>query len=102
MRAVMRERCGTAMAACDGAAVVRRGIRGRHSDSIRPSAPTVTLAAPPGTTVNRTVALTATPTAAAGVTSVEFLVDGAVIGTVTAAPYTTNWDTSTSRTAFTA
>jgi mono/diheme cytochrome c family protein len=58
-------------------------------------APTVTLAAPPGTTVNRTVALTATPTAA-GVTSVEFLVDGTVIGAATAAPYTANWDTSTS------
>ena len=59
-------------------------------------APTVTLAAPPGTTVNRTVALTATPTAAAGVTRVDFLVDGAVIGAATAARYTANWDTSTS------
>ena len=59
------------------------------------NAPTVTLAAPAGTSVNRTVALTATPTAAAGVARVEFLVDGAVIATVTAAPYTANWDTST-------
>jgi hypothetical protein len=58
-------------------------------------APTVTLAAPPGTSVNRTVALTATPTAAAGVTRVDFLVDGTVIGTATVAPYTVNWDTST-------
>jgi CHRD domain/Bacterial Ig domain len=58
-------------------------------------APTVTLATPAGTSVNRAVALTATPTAAAGVARVEFLVDGTVIATVTAAPYTANWDTST-------
>lgn len=56
--------------------------------------PTITLAALPGGSVNRTVPLTATPTAAAGVSRVEFLLDDAVIGTVATAPYTFNWDTS--------
>jgi hypothetical protein len=47
--------------------------------------------------VNRTVPLTASVTTPTGVTvtSVEFLVDGTVVGTATAAPYTVNWDTST-------
>lgn len=57
-------------------------------------APSVTLSALPAT-VNRTVALTATPTAPNGVTRVEFLVDGTVIGMATTSPYTANWDTST-------
>mgnify|MGYP000146552264 CR=1 FL=1 len=56
--------------------------------------PTITLAALPAGSVHRTVPLTATPTAAAGVSRVEFLLDDAVIGTVTTAPYTFNWDTS--------
>jgi len=60
-----------------------------------PVPPTVTLGAPATASVNRTVVLTATPTAAAGVTRVEFLVDGTAIANVTAAPYTANWDTST-------
>lgn len=57
-------------------------------------APSVTLSAI-GATVNRTVALSATPTAPNGVTRVEFLVDGTVVGMATASPYTVNWDTST-------
>ncbi|MET0985260.1 MAG: CHRD domain-containing protein, partial [Steroidobacteraceae bacterium] len=46
---------------------------------------------------NRTVQLTASPTTDTGVTvsRVEFLVDGTVIGNVTAAPFTATWDTST-------
>ena len=57
--------------------------------------PGITIASP-GSTVNRTVMLTAAPAAAAGltVTRVDFLVDGAVIGTATASPYSVNWDTS--------
>ncbi len=58
-------------------------------------APSVTIASP-GSTVNRTVMLTATPAAASGVTvtRVDFLVDGAVVGTATMSPYSVNWDTS--------
>lgn len=59
-----------------------------------PAAPTITLAAPAGASVNRTVQLTATATAGAGVSRVEFLVDGNVIATDTSAPYTADWDTS--------
>jgi mono/diheme cytochrome c family protein len=65
------------------------------SDDDTPPAPTITLAAPSGTSVNRTVPLTATATASGSITRVEFIVDGTVIANVTAAPYTTNWDTST-------
>src|SRR5271169_3203236 len=52
------------------------------------AAPTVTLTSP-GTTVNRTVTLTASPTAATGVTvtRVDFMVDGTVIGSATTSPY---------------
>lgn len=56
--------------------------------------PTITLNALATGSVNRTVQLAATPTAAAGVSRVEFLVDGAAIGSVTTAPYTFSWDTS--------
>lgn len=58
------------------------------------SPPTITLNPLPAGSVNRTVELTATPTASAGVSRVEFLVDGTAIGSVTVAPYTFNWDTS--------
>ena len=60
-----------------------------------PPPPTIALAALPSTTVNRTVTLTSEVNAAAGVTRVEYLVDGTVIGTSTAAPYSVAWDTST-------
>lgn len=56
--------------------------------------PTITLNAPTARAVNRTVTLAANVTAQAGVTRVEFLVDGTVVGTVTAAPFTFAWDTS--------
>ena len=48
-------------------------------------------------TANRTITLTATPTAATGltVTRVDFLIDGTSVGSATAAPFTTNWDTTT-------
>ncbi|MGH8237058.1 MAG: CHRD domain-containing protein [Steroidobacteraceae bacterium] len=61
-----------------------------------PAPPTITLAAPTsGTaTANRTVSLSANATAGAGITRVEFLVDGAVVGTANTAPYSFAWDTS--------
>ncbi len=61
-----------------------------------PALPTVALAAAPSATVNRTVPLSASVTAPAGVTitMVEFLVDGTVVGSATTSPYSFNWDTS--------
>lgn len=60
-----------------------------------PPPPTVSLTTPAAGPVNRTVALSANATASAGVTSVDFLVDAAVIATDTSAPYSADWDTST-------
>lgn len=62
-----------------------------------PALPTVAIEGAPTGSVNRTVSLTASVTAPEGVTitSVEFMVDGTVIGTANAAPYTIQWDTST-------
>lgn len=58
--------------------------------------PTVTLDAVPAT-ANRTVTLSATASANTGqtITLVDFLVDGASIGTDSQAPYEIAWDTST-------
>ncbi|MBM0104674.1 CHRD domain-containing protein [Steroidobacter sp. S1-65] len=70
------------------------GNGGGGGDS-QPAAPTVSLTAPSGGSVNRTVQLTANATAGSGVNRVEFLVDGNVIATDTTAPYSTDWDTST-------
>ena len=82
-----------ALSACGGG-----GDGDDDDDDEQAAAPTITLAQPAGSSVNRTVTLTATPTAASGLTvsRVEFLVDGTVIANLTAAPFTTNWDTSTS------
>ncbi|HEY6925616.1 MAG TPA: CHRD domain-containing protein, partial [Steroidobacteraceae bacterium] len=51
----------------------------------------------PGATVNRTVSLTAMATAGTGVmvSRVDFMVDGAVIGSAMMSPYSVKWDTST-------
>ena len=57
--------------------------------------PSVTVASP-GATVNRTVTLTASPAAAgsASITRVDFLIDGTIVGTASAAPYTVSWDST--------
>jgi hypothetical protein len=62
-------------------------------------APTITLSAPAaGATVSGTVALTATASASStyGLTvmSVEFLIDGTMVGTVTSSPYTFMWNST--------
>ena len=58
-------------------------------------APTLALASP-GATVNRTVTLTASPAAAgsASITRVDFLIDGTIVGTASASPYTVSWDST--------
>ncbi len=71
------------------------GYDGPDPAPAQSAAPTASITAPPGASVNRTVPLSATATADAGVNRVEFLVDGAVIATDTTAPYEASWDTST-------
>ncbi|TLY78487.1 MAG: hypothetical protein E6K42_09380, partial [Gammaproteobacteria bacterium] len=60
------------------------------------AAPTITVASP-GATVDRTVQLKAAASAASGasVTRVDFLIDGTIVGTATAAPFSANWDSTT-------
>ena len=59
-------------------------------------APTINMSSP-GSTVNRAVQLTASASAmgSATVTRVDFLVDGTIVGTANAAPYTFSWDSTT-------
>jgi peptidoglycan/xylan/chitin deacetylase (PgdA/CDA1 family) len=62
------------------------------------TAPTVALTAPQdGSTQAGTVGLAADTTVSSGasITKVEFLVDGAVVGTDASAPYISSWDSST-------
>ena len=58
--------------------------------------PTVSIAQPAsaGTTVSGTVTVSVNATDNVGVTRVEFLVNGSVVATDTASPYTFSWDTS--------
>lgn len=56
--------------------------------------PSVTVTALPGT-VNRTVTLQVSAADNVGVASVEFRVDGTLIATDSAAPFSANWDTGT-------
>jgi hypothetical protein len=62
--------------------------------AVNSNTPTVTLNALPATVSGTSVVLTATPTAAAGVARVEFLVDATVIANVTTPPFTATWNTS--------
>jgi peptidoglycan/xylan/chitin deacetylase (PgdA/CDA1 family) len=60
------------------------------------TAPTVSLTAPSnGATVSGTTTISASASDDVGVTKVEFLVDGAVVGTDTTSPYSTSWSSST-------
>jgi hypothetical protein len=83
-----------ALQACGGGG---GGGYGGGSPPSQPAAPapTIALSALPSNTVNRTVTLNSAVTASAGITRVEYLVDGTVVGTSTAAPYSFAWDTST-------
>jgi mono/diheme cytochrome c family protein len=71
------------------------GYGGGSGGMAQAAAPTATITAPSGASLNRTVQLTANATAGAGINRVEFLVDGTVIATDTTAPYEASWDTST-------
>jgi len=56
--------------------------------------PTVASVQGPASVVSRTVTLTVSASDNVGVTAVRFLVDGVLLGTDNAAPYTMDWDTS--------
>jgi len=59
-------------------------------------APSVNITAPvSGATVSKTTDFSATATDNVGVSKVEFYVNGMLVNTDTAAPYTLNWDTTT-------
>lgn len=60
------------------------------------TAPTVSLTAPTaGASVTGTVAISATATDNVGVSKVDFMVDGNLVNTDTASPYTYNWNSAT-------
>ena len=61
-----------------------------------PGNPTVSLTGPAaGATLTGQVTFTANASSTVGITKVDFLVDGAVVATSTASPYTATWDSST-------
>jgi peptidoglycan/xylan/chitin deacetylase (PgdA/CDA1 family)/archaellum component FlaF (FlaF/FlaG flagellin family) len=61
-----------------------------------PAAPAVSLTAPSsGATLSGQVTFSANASSSTGISKVDFLVNGVVVGTATSAPYTTTWDSST-------
>ena len=68
-----------------------------HAIAADTTAPTVSLTAPAaGSTVGGSVSLAATASDNVGISKVEFLADGAVIGSDLTAPYSLTWDSTTS------
>jgi len=61
-------------------------------DTTGPNVSTVFV--PAGSTLNRIVTLSATASDSSGVAEVRFLLDGTVLGTDTASPFSVDWDTS--------
>ena len=81
-----------ALAACGGSSSGNNN-RQPPPDTVSPTVSAVTV--PAGSTLNRTVTLTATASDAGGVAEVRFLVDGTLLGSDTTSPYSFDWDTST-------
>lgn len=80
------------LTACGGSSN-NNNRRNPPPDTTAPTVSTVTV--PAGSTLNRVVTLSATANDTGGIAEVRFLVDGAVIGSDTTAPYEFAWDTST-------
>jgi len=80
-----------ALAACGGSSSGNNN-RQPPPDTVSPNVSAVTV--PAGSTLNRTVTLTATASDAGGVAEVRFLLDGALLGSDTTSPYSFDWDTS--------
>ena len=87
----------TALTACGGSGMSYTSPGTTTTGTGTTKTPSSITLASPGQSVNRTVALTASPVAGMGVTvtKVTFMVDGASIGTASMSPYTVQWDTST-------
>ena len=87
----------TALTACGGSGMSYTSPGTTTTGTGTTKTPSSITLASPGQSVNRTVALTASPVAGMGVTvtKVTFMVDGASIGTAGMSPYTVQWDTST-------
>lgn len=77
-----------AVAGCGGS-----GYSGNQPPTMDTTLPTVSSVQAPGI-VNRTVSLTVTASDNVGVTDVRFFVDGDLLGEVTSAPFSIDWDTS--------
>src|SRR5690606_4572625 len=84
----------TVMAGCSGGGYGGGDIPEPPAPAPPAAAPSVSLTAPAGSSVNRTVQLSATVSSPSPISRVEFLVDGAVIANLTAEPFTADWDTS--------
>jgi hypothetical protein len=86
--------CGGGYGGSSSSASGSNGCGGAYGSAC--PAPTITMTSP-GASVNRSVKLTASAAAMGGasVTQVDFLIDGASVGTATAAPYTVSWDSTT-------
>ena len=86
-----------ALTACGGSGMSYTSPGTTTTGTSTTTTPSSITLASPGQSVNRTVALTASPVAGMGVTvtKVTFMVDGASIGTASMSPYTAQWDTST-------
>ncbi|MDY0067035.1 MAG: CHRD domain-containing protein [Steroidobacteraceae bacterium] len=82
------------MAGCSGGGYGGGDIPEPPAPAPPAAAPSVSLTAPAGSSVNRTVQLSATVSSPSPISRVEFLVDGAVIANLTAEPFTADWDTS--------
>lgn len=90
--------CGTAGAYILDANICSSWYIGRFFglDNLDPTAPTATLTAPtPGSTVSGSITVSATASDDVGLARVDFLLDGALLGSDTTAPYAIAWDTTT-------
>jgi hypothetical protein len=81
------------LGACGGGGGGGGGNQEPPPDVTPPTVSTVSF--PAGSTLNRTVTLSATASDASGVSVVRFLVDGASIGSDMTSPYELDWDTTT-------
>jgi hypothetical protein len=88
---------GKTTVTCTATDAVGNSAQGGFDVTIRDTtSPTISVEAPVhGVHVSDTIALSANAADFVGVSRVEFLVDGVVVGTDTSAPYNVDWDTRT-------
>ncbi|HEY0768301.1 MAG TPA: CHRD domain-containing protein [Steroidobacteraceae bacterium] len=85
--------CGGGYGGSSGSGSGPMGCGGAYGNPC--PAPSINLASP-GATVDRTVKLSASAntTGSASVKQVDFMIDGTIVGTATAPPFTVNWDST--------